>query len=406
MFNRILNIFIFSLTLVACSTNSKNDQSNKNSNCVAETPLSRTTASAGKCEDLFKSKIQVHIVEDDQPINDRNNIHEATIKFMDEVMPKSIDETFWKVIEQMSRVEDTKLRLDSDKLFLTRKINDHLNLHTTYVYNSASNNFVLKKIEYTEQNKNTMLLSSEPLYKDSNQVKPDLALTLSELASGTKDQTIGIPGYISHAVYKKIEAESANLALFTTHELLKISQLTGKTRLAKYQFLLAGRKVRNFLVRDFMQELISKPIKTIVISVASITVLSHTDFLKKIVSIKNETPDWVAPSVVKMAGRYPESTQVEIVHLMKEINNNEKESIKIFAKDFETKKKLINIDDVDQFTIQTDPKHKKTYFVLSHEHQNGTVDMYSVEIDPARYPQLAQQAETASEVARPILKNE
>lgn len=393
MMTKILNLLIASFIFVSCSTNEKIADCN-------DEP-SRTIAAANKCEDLFKPRIQLHVVENDPSKKEKKAVHEATLELMTEVMPKSINDTFWKVIEQMSRNEDTKIKLDSDKMVLTKQVNTNLNLHSTYVYEPNTNVFVLRKIEYTEKNRNTELLSSEPLHKKSGKLNEDLSLKISELASGKHDRTIGIPAYIPHNIHKKIESEMKNLSLFTTHELLKISQLSPKNRMAKYQFMLAGRKIRKFIVNDFMEELIKKPIKTIVISVASITILSHTDFIKNIVSIKQETPEWVAPSVVKMAGRYPASTQAEIVHLMKEINNNDKESIKILEKDFETKSKLVNIDDVDQFTIQADTKNDKTYFVMSHENQNGSMDIYSVEINPVKYPELAKQVQIASTEAHP-----
>lgn len=393
MLTKFIYILVCLFALTACTTqNVKPDAAD--TNCVTEKTETRAIA-AVRCQDLFKPKVQVRVIENTEPTTEKNGVKEITFELMNEVMPKSTDETFWKVVEQMSRNEDTKIKLESNKIVLTKKIDDNLKIHSTYVYDPASDNFVLKRIDYTEKNRSTKELSSEPLYKDSNNLKPDLSIKISELATDKKDRTVGVPGYISHAVYSKIEGELKNLNLFTTHELLKLSQLPHKTRVAKYQFLLNSRKVKNFMVNDFMEELIKRPVKMVVISVLSVVVLSHTDFLKNIVSVKNETPEWVAPSVVKMAGRYPESTQVEIVRLMKEINNNNKESIKILEKDIKAEKQLVNIDDVDRFTIQADKKNDKTYFVMSHENQNGTMDMYSFEIDPAKYPELAKRAETA-----------
>jgi hypothetical protein len=393
MMRKFLNILITSLILASCTTNEKIADSK-------EKPFRSVTA-ANKCEDLFKPKIQLHVIDNDLSKKEKKAVHEATLELMTEVLPKSINDTFWKVIEQMSRNEDTKIKLDSNKMVLTKRINANLNLHSTYMYEPNTNVFVLRKIEYTEKNRDTQLLTSEPLNKQSGKINEDLSLQISELAAGNQDRTIGVLAHIPHSIYKKIQNEMKNLDLFTTHELLKISQLSPKNRMAKYQFMIAGRKIRNFIVRDFMEELIKKPIKTIVISVASITILSHTDFIKNIVSIKQETPEWVAPSVVKMAGRYPDSTQAEIVHLMKAINNSEKQTVKILEKDFEAKNKLVNIDDVDQFTIQADPVNNKTYFVMSHENQNGRMDIYSVEIDPSQYPQLSKQVQVASAEAHP-----
>lgn len=392
-------ILICSFIFVSCATHEPKVASDQGESCQPSETQARTIAAAGKCEDLFKPRIQLHVVENETSKKDKK-VHEATLELMTEVMPKSINDTFWKVVEQMSRNEDTKIKLDSSKMVLTKQINANLNIHSTYVYEPTTDVFVLKKIEYTEKNRNTQLLTSEPLHKESGKIREDLSLKLSELASGKHDRTIGIPAFIPHEVHSRIEGEMKNLNLFTTHELLKISQLSPKNRMAKYQFMLASRKVKNFIVNDFMQELISKPIKTVVISVMSIAILSHTDFLKNVVSIKQETPEWVAPSVVKMAGRYPEGTQVEIVRLMKDINSHSKDGVKIFEKDFEAKKKFVNIDDVDQFTIQADPVNQKTYFVLSHENQNGSMDIYSVEIDPAKYPQLSKRAEVVSPDAR------
>jgi predicted transcriptional regulator with HTH domain len=386
---KFLNILMCSLFLVACATNKELASTNEN---LVQT---RSIAVAGKCEDLFNSKLQLHIVNNNTLKKDKKAVHEVTFELVNEVMPKSINDTFWKVVEQLARNEDTKIRLNTNSMTLTKPVNENLQLHSTYMYDPNTDIFILKKIEYTEKNRNTVLVSSEPLYKESQKLREDLAIQLSELSLGSQDQVIGIPGYISHTIYKKIESEMKNLNLFTTHELLKISQLSPKTRMARYQFLLASRKTKNFIVQDFMVELIKKPIKAIVISVMSIAILSHTEFLKNIVSIKNETPEWVAPSVVKMAGRYAESTQGELVHLMKDINNN-KNAVKIFEKNFEAKKKLVNIDDVDQFTVQIDPIHHKTYFVMNHENQNGTMDIYSVEIDPTKYPELLKQAQVAS----------
>jgi hypothetical protein len=382
----LFKILICSFIFVSCATYETKVVSDQGESCQpSEMQQDRTVAAAGKCEDLFKPRIQ---------------LHEATLELITEVMPKSINDTFWKVVEQMSRNEDTKIKLETDKMVLTKQVNTNLKIHSTYVYEPTTDVFVLKKIEYTEKNRNTELLTSEPLHKESGQIRKDLSLKLSELAAGKHDRTIGIPGFIPHQVYKRVASEMNNLNLFTTHELLKISQLSPQNRMAKYQFMLGSRKVKSFIINDFMQELISKPIKTVVISVMSIAILSHTDFLKNVVSIKQETPEWVAPSVVKMAGRYPDSTQVEIVRLMKDINSQSKEGVKIFEKDFEAKKKFVNIDDVDQFTIQADPINQKTYFVLSHENQNGSMDIYSAEIDPAKYPQLSKRAESVSPDAR------
>lgn len=394
MFTKFIYILVCLFTLTACTTQNVKPDVAADASCTTENTETRSVA-ALTCEDLFKSKVKINVIENHEEGDAKKDVKEMTFELMNEVMPKSTDESFWKIVEQMSRNEDTKIKLESNRMILTKKIDDNLKIHSTYVYDPASDNFVLKRIDYTERNRSTKELSSEPLRKGSNNLKPDLILKISELVTGPHDRTVGIPAYISHAVYQKVEGELKNLNLFTTHELLKLSQLPLKTRLAKYQFLLAGRKIRNFMVNDFMEELIKRPVKMVVISVLSVAVLSHTDFLKNIVSIKNETPEWVAPSVVKMAGRYPEGTHVEIVRLMKEINNNNKESIKILEKDIKAEKQLVNIDDVDRFTIQADKANKKTYFVMSHENQNGTMDMYSFEIDPAKYPQLAKRAETA-----------
>lgn len=395
MITRWLRTIFYLLFIASCSTVHK-----KSIVKQADFFVDRSVAGSIRCEDLFNNA-RINIIDRQDFTDHRNDLQTKVFHLIDDVLPKSTNEFFWKIVEQTAQNGDTKINLSTDKMNLTQKINNDFKIHSTYNYDPERNEFVLKKIEYTEKDHDTKTLSTEPLYDNSTLLKSNLSLKIEEFNDSKEIYNIFVLSSIPYDAYIKFKNEIKNLSFFTTYELLKLSKFTPKIRLAKYQTMLAGRKIKKFIINDFMEELIKAPIKMAVISVFSVVAMTHADFLKNIVSVKQVTPAWVAPSIVKMAGRYPTETQSEIVLLMKTVNKNTEE-IKFFKTELEVEKKLVNIDDIDQFTFQRDSVHEKTYFMMSHENQEGNTDIYSLEIDPVRFPHLAARSDAAqAEAPRP-----
>lgn len=391
---RLFFISFLALIILGCATTQTITQPTENLpvNTLCNNEANRNPATYS-CSDLFQSKIHVKIVNDHSEEN-TNKIKATTVTLIEEVLPQSTNEAFWKLVEQLAQNSDSTIAssISTGQVTLTQAINSNLKLHNIYIYNTPTNEFILNRIEYTIKNQSTKLLTDEPL-NNKLDLKPDLLLNIPEFNDKSANYNVNISASIPYKIYEKVKKESKKLELFTTHELYNLSKLEPKKRIAKYNSLLMGRKIRNFITEDFFNELIKKPIRTVVISVLSIVVLSHTDFLNNVVSVKSETPEWVAPSIVKMAGRYPARTQSEIVLLMKTIEAMNKEKrVDFFKNEIDRKKSAVKIDEVDQFTIHHDSVNKKTYFMLTHEAENGTIQVYSVEIDANRFPQLIKQA--------------
>ncbi|HPG31409.1 MAG TPA: transposase, partial [bacterium] len=93
-------------------------------------------------------------------------------------------------------------------------------VHNQFLTDENERENILKKIEYTEKNRMTQLLTNEPFYHQSKSLRSDLSFKISEISSDKSQQNINIPSTISHDVYKKIENELKNLNHFTTNELL------------------------------------------------------------------------------------------------------------------------------------------------------------------------------------------
>ncbi|MES2801316.1 MAG: hypothetical protein V4654_02390 [Bdellovibrionota bacterium] len=382
-------IFILFLIIISTSCATKKLSSEVTQiDCHAERSIA-----ADSCADLFNARARVQIIENQDSQRDRHALLTTTVRLFDQVAPKSIGEAFWKVVEQLAQNDDTQININTNQLVLTQKVTENLKIHSIYAYDSESNVFVLKKIDYTEKNRASRTLTDEPLY--NQKIRDDLYIKINEIVDGYVDRNIAIASSIPNDVFKKLYGEQKHLQLFTTHELLKLSRLPLKERIAKYNFLLTGRRIRKFIVEDFMQSVIKTPLKTAIISVMSVAILSNLDALPnfKLISIKEETPAWVAPSVVKMAGRYSKAEQSEIIYLMKMINQNDRKSLELLEKDMQIKKSFVNIDMVDQFTIQHDTLNSNTYFILHHENEAGKLEIFALQINPDRFPNLARRAE-------------
>lgn len=313
----------------------------------------------------------------------------SKLKLATELLPSSLRDSFWDTVVQLSDNNDSKIKLLSHKIILTKKLNESIKIHSTYEYNTDSNSFNISKIEYSKPGKKPKLISDSPLNSETGQLKENIFLEIND--PDLLNNTIQITEKVNYDVYEKILDEMDNLNLFTSFELTQLYKLKPAVRTLKYAAIATSRKIKGRLIDNIIKDYLIAPIRTLTISVVSLFAYAHSDLIKSTLETSHETPVWVAPTVVKMATRYPESVQPELISLMKVISNQSKsESLNEKTKSELIKKspKNLKIDETDQFSIRYDLKNKKTYFFVTHEKETGQVEVYSTEINSSQYPQL------------------
>jgi hypothetical protein len=337
------------------------------------------------CENLF----------DQKSANVKTYIEEATkkivshLKFTSELLPASTTEAFWDTVVQLADNNDSKIQIESNKLVLTKDYSNNFKIHSTYSYDSPSNSFIISKLEYSTSEMKKQLITNSPIDPVTNKFKSNLFVDIESVTA--MSGSISLADRIDYKVFEKIENEKSHLDLFTSYELKKLYNLPPATRSLKYNSLSRARALRKFFTSNILNDYLYTPVKFIAVSIVSVFIISHVDFVKNIVSTSNQTPNWVAPSVVKMAIVYPKQVQPELVSLIKRIEYQEKSENADAEKVQKLSQKnadLVQIDEADQFSIEVEPRTKKTYFFVSHQKESGTIDIYATEINPTQYPNL------------------
>ncbi len=314
------------------------------------------------------------------------------LKVIKMLLPASLHDSFWHLVKEISQNNNSKFVLNSDEIKLTQYINDQLGLRLYYKYNTLSNQFIISKIEYIQKGKET-LLTDEPYDYDQQSLKNDLIIKLQEAVQVQLPNDIKVLDKIKYNLYKMLEIELKNLNLFTASELYELSQLGPERRALTYSSVLYGRKLKKFFFDDLIEKSLFTPIKTLLISSVSFYALSNlnvlgTDKLNIQTNAEVKTPTWVAPSLVKMAIRYPVKVQTDILRLTQMISNGTLIKIKSDGQIVTNKGKILKIDDVDYLGIDVNAKTKKTMLMISHQLDNGNNDFYAVEINPVVFPNL------------------
>ncbi|MBC7457041.1 MAG: hypothetical protein H7235_02090 [Bdellovibrionaceae bacterium] len=345
----------------------------------------RTPSSVMRCKNLFEQKTTI----DKATLDETKNKIVSRLEFVSKLLPTAATDVFWDTVVELSNNNDSKIHLESHGLVLTKNYNSTLKIHSTYNYDTPSNSFLISKLEYSTSGIKRQLISESPIDPATNKFKTDLFL---EIESATLDHgSINIAEHIDYKVYEKIADEIAHLNYFTTYELNKLYTMSPAARSLKYSYLSHARSLRKFFTANILNDYLFAPVKYIAVSFVSIFIISHIDFVKNTLSKTNHTPNWVAPAVVKMAVAYPKKVQPELVTLIKRIEYQEKsENIEASKVQMlgQNKDDLVQIDEADQFSIEVEPRTKKTYFFVSHQKESGSIDIYATEINPAHYPNL------------------
>lgn len=376
---RILLVFSFLFSMFGCTTAQISPDP-----CAPEAEMREP--SSVMCQSLFENKSASN-TKLRQIVEVKNKI-KSHLNIVSELLPSSISESFWTTVVQLGN-NDSRIQLSSSEMVLTKNYDSNLKIHSTYVYDNASNSFLISKLEYSTSTTKKQLISDEPIDPETNKLKPDLFVSLESATPSNKKITI--VDHIDYKVYEKINKEMPHLELLTTYELSKLNKLSPSARTLKYNALTRARSLRKFFTDNILTNYLYTPVKFIFVSIVSVYIVSHVDFVQNVVSKSNVTPNWVAPSVVKMAVAYPESVQPELVSLIKRIEYQEKseqpdaDKVQKMSQD---NNDLVKIDEADQFSIEVEKNTKKTYFFVSHQKESGTIDMYATEINPAQYPNL------------------
>lgn len=370
---------LFLLTLIMFSCASKKVQSpdsvHLHEECVVEEGQQQRAISAlsKRCSDLFQQQKGI-------------DLFDPAEKIVDEFAPGAITESFWKLVGQLALNSNSKILLETDRFSLTQVSTQGTKVNVTYIYDPPSNQFVVETIKYTKNGTATDLtLNTSGEYTEAELN----ALIRSKVPD--LDPAANFKKAVSYKVYEKVKHELNNLNLFTTHELLKISKMDRQGRLTKYSAILHARKLKNYLTEALLQDFLYKPVRAFVISIASIYLItSQVNVAQQLGLAKEEVPAWVAPSVVNMTARQDTAAQKEAVLLMKLINANKSKQPR--EEDFKKiKAKPIKINETDFYTVKKG-KNGKTYFILTHENENGSLDVFFQEIDPLKFQNLARTA--------------
>jgi len=349
---------------------------------VAQVSLSEEKES--RCPSSSMGSISCDRLFDQNKRGSRDAI--SSFSLVADFLPASLTDSFWDTVAQISENNNSKINLNSSEMILTKNFENKLKIQSTYVYDMKTNSFIINKIEYSTDHQGKILLSSNPINPETGRLAENLFLHLFNEDLDIKSNKLNIAEQIPYSVYKKINNEISDLNQFTTFELSQLSKMDSKLRSIKYLAVAKSRRIKNYIVKNMIEDFLYKPVKTILISVFSFTLItSQTNFLDHIVSVKKDfTPPWVAPSIVKMAAQYPTSVQAELVSLMKNIN-----AVNVNLKTASSpNEKTIRIDESDQFSFHYDSKNHKTYFFVTHELDSGSLDAYAIEIQPQRYPAL------------------
>lgn len=375
-FLTILGFFALIPWLLSCST-TQNFKASEND--------FRSPAAAVLCENLFNDKT----TQVKTKIKEAKNKIMSRLEFVSELLPASASEVFWDTVVQLSNNSDSKIRLGSNEFVLTKNYSDTVKIHSTYIYDSLSNSFVISKIEYSNPETKNQLISNSPIDPSTGKFRSNLFVDVESLAPSKN--SIQMPERIDYKVYEKVFNELGKLDLFTTYELNKLYKLSPSARSLKFGILSRARALRKFFTSNILNDYLLSPVKTFAVMAVSVAIISHVDFVKNIVSESDQTPNWVAPAVVKMAIAYPKQVQPELVTLIKRIEY-QKKSENADASKIQTlseqKHDLVQIDEADLFSIEIEPNTKKTYFFVTHQQESGTIDIYATEINPVLYPNL------------------
>lgn len=378
MYRKHLAIFLLILINGCASTNTiRSDAMDlQNTNCFEASKNSREISSL-KCVDLFSSE--------------KNKMTEKTIEIVKDLTPGVIAEEFWSLVKNLSLNSNSKIDISSDKIELTEVLdNKNDKIYTTYVYNSVRNEFVAESVTILEHG------TTKVIDVIQSEVKTDSDFDfLIQSSISQQSKKIKLKKSISYALYEKIKNELHNFDFFTSHELYKISLLEPKSRVAKYNFILNSRKIKKYIANTILEDFIYSPLRTFVVSVVSIYAISnHFDVKQMIGKSDEKVPEWVAPSIVNMSQGKNADFNNETVRLMKIINTTENEKA---APDNELSKKAadtIKINETDFYMIKSikEKDNQKTYFILTHEKENGSMDVFYQQIDPNRFPQLIESS--------------
>lgn len=331
-----------------------------------------------KCSDLLSSSTE--------------KITGKTIEMVKDLTPGIIAEEFWSVVKQLSLNSNSKIELSSDKINLTQTLNSNqTSIHATYSYDPIRNEFVIESVSTKDHGVTTEI----PIRLKEIKTDADLNDQINSQFSQTQ-APVQFKRKISYVVYEKIKNELHNFDFFTTHELYKISLLDHKNRVAKYNFMLNTRKIKKYIANTILEDMVYSPLRTFVISVVSLYAISSQVDVKKMIGLNTDAvvPEWVAPSVVNMTEGQSVDFQKETVRLMKIINTTESEKTAPEKDLSKTKADTVKINETDFYMIKT-VKNKdveKTYFILTHEKENGSMDVFYQQIDPTRFPHLVESS--------------
>jgi hypothetical protein len=373
-----LFLFTFVLILFSCASKTiKNSESvNNEQDCSLEDiQQNRTVAKIGNmCSELFEQ---------------RNGIgkFDPREKIVDEFAPGAVTDGFWKIVGQLALNSNSKIVIDSHGFTLTQVSAGGTRISASYIYDAPSNNFLVESIKYSKSGiTKDIALNNGREYSEAD-LNNQIRSKVTDLDSDAQFNKA-----IPYKVYEKVRDELTNLNLFTTHELLKISKMDRNSRLTKYSAILNARKLKVFLTKTLLEDFLYKPLRGFVISVLSIYLISsQLDVGKHLGLTKEDVPTWVAPSIVNMTTHQSAAAQKEAIVLMKLINSNKSKEPKEegFAK---VKSNPVKINETDFYTIKKNNKDGRTYFILTHENENGNLDVFFQEINPAQFKNLAQSA--------------
>lgn len=343
--------------------------------CISEDSTGvRTISSSSMCVDLFKSK-------------ERKIKLEATEIIVDELAPGSITEGFWKLVEQLSLNSNSKISLDSNGFVLSQVTVEGTRISVNYSYDPISNYFVISHFQYVKNG----VKKEIPLADKQDISEGELnQYILSQIGSG--DRKIKFDKSVPYKVYEKVRDQLPNLNLFSTYELFKISKMDHQARIAKYNAILNTRKFKLFITKTLLEDFVYKPLKGFVISVLSIYLISsQLDIGKHLGITKEEVPTWVAPSIVSLASQQNPAVQKEAILLMKLINSNSSKEPR--EKDLaNVKADTVKINETDFYMIKKNAKDGRTYFILTHENENGNLDVFFQEINPQQFKNMANSS--------------
>lgn len=376
---KLLCFLIFPFFALSCGTT----QSKTIDECSSSVERSPSSL---QCKQLFKKNDSANVIKNQ--IDDATKQIASKLKLASVLLPPSATDAFWDTVVQLAENNDSKIQLETSKMVLTKNYNNTLKIHSTYKYDTPSNSFILSKIEYTLPHQQKQTLSEAPIDPQTNKLKLDLFVNFESVQASY--ETISIIETVHYDVYKNISDEIKKLSLFTSYEIHELYKLPDAQRSLKYNTLSRSRSLKKFFISNIVSDYLLMPIKTLTVSLASVFIYSHADFIKNVTeTTPNKTPSWVAPSVVKMAAFYPKEVQPELVKLMKLIENQESINTQK-AQELNKSKGQLKIDEADQFSIEYDSRTKKTYFFVTHEAENGQTEIYATEIISAQYPNLTK----------------